>query len=309
MRSPWYPRRDSNPHGRSLGILSPLCLPFHHAGPPPVLTQNIHLDQSFDRCRRTSDAAAFRRSRPARVRPLVTGGALGFPRPMRALLLLTICLLLAGCGRPLTESEVSYLRALQGEQTNPDRVRLHDGHFAGSFRYQMPARPRLTCQERIWPPVGGETITVSPGATVIFNRVFYRDDLYEDDLMAGWPEEVDLFQAMLFAHEMTHVWQWQNRRRTGYSPLKALGEHTVSEDPYLFDPEESGRFLDHGYEQQGSIVEEYVCCRLLDPEAPRTARLREMISAEMPITRLDDVLDSPRVRIPWAGAKVEGICR
>lgn len=23
---------------------------------------------------------------------------------------------------------------------------------------------------------------------------------------------------MLFAHEMTHVWQWQNRDRTGYTP-------------------------------------------------------------------------------------------
>lgn len=28
----WYPERDSNPHDRSQGILSPPCIPFHHPG-------------------------------------------------------------------------------------------------------------------------------------------------------------------------------------------------------------------------------------------------------------------------------------
>ncbi len=228
---------------------------------------------------------------------------------MRALVVLLFCLAFAACGRPLTEAETAYLRALQGDQTDPTPIRLHDGHFAGSFQYEIPKRPRLACQERIWPPVSGETVTVSPSATVIFNRVLYRKDLYRDDLLAGWPDRLDLFGAMLFAHEMTHVWQWQNRKRTGYSPLKALAEHAGSADPYLFDPETRGRFLDFGYEQQGAIVEEYVCCRLLDPEAPRTARLREMISAEMPVSGLDEVLDNPEIRIPWRGARIEGICR
>ena len=28
----WYRQRDLNPHALRQGILSPLCLPFHHAG-------------------------------------------------------------------------------------------------------------------------------------------------------------------------------------------------------------------------------------------------------------------------------------
>ncbi len=37
----WYPEPDSNRHGRNdRGILSPLCLPFHHPG---ILVPFIHV--------------------------------------------------------------------------------------------------------------------------------------------------------------------------------------------------------------------------------------------------------------------------
>ncbi|MGR3375112.1 hypothetical protein [Salipiger abyssi] len=227
---------------------------------------------------------------------------------MRILLLL-LCLTLAACGRPLTQNERAFLSAVQGDQVDTSRVRFHDGLAAGSVTYQRPIRPRLTCMERIWPPSRGETVTVSPGAMTLFNRVFYRKDLYREDYMPHYPKRVDLLDTMLLAHEMVHVWQWQNRDRTGYSPLKAATEHGRSDDPYLFDPDSSARFLDHGYEQQGAIMEEYVCCHILDPEAPRTARLREMIGAEMPVARLDAALRDPEVLVPWAGIQSEGICR
>ncbi|SLN72770.1 hypothetical protein ROJ8625_03881 [Roseivivax jejudonensis] len=228
---------------------------------------------------------------------------------MRALSLLLVLSMLAACGRPLTSNESAFAAAMENGAIATDRVRFHDGHFAGSITYQRPVRPRRTCQERIWPPSNGETVTVSPGATTFFNRVLYREDLYRDDFLAGFPDQVDLVSAMLFAHEMTHVWQWQNRRRTGYHPLRAAFEHTASADPYLFEPDSDAAFLDHGFEQQGAIVEEWVCCRLLDAEAPRTERLRRMISAEMDLSRLDETLSGVDVRIPWAGAEIEGICR
>jgi hypothetical protein len=228
---------------------------------------------------------------------------------MRLLLLLCLCLL-AACGRPLTPSETAYLQAIHGEALNTSRMRLTNGHFAGAITYQMPVRPRTTCQERIWPPITeAREVTVSPAATVIFNRVLMRKDVYRADFLKGWPERVDLFDAMLLAHEATHVWQWQNRGRTGYTPLKALNEHVTSADPYLFEPDAPRDFLDFGYEQQGSIVEEYVCCRLLDPQAPRTGRLRQMIGRHMPIHRLDAVIDRPLIRVPWEGVQTEGICR
>lgn len=228
---------------------------------------------------------------------------------MRFILLCLLLISLAGCGRPLTPNETAFAAALQGDSVNPRRVRFHDGNFAGSYTYDRPVRPRRTCQERIWPPLETETVTVSPGATTVFNLTLYRDDLYQDDFLRDWPRQIDLVSAMLFAHEMTHVWQWQNRGLTGYHPLRAAFEHAGNPDPYLFEPETDTKFLDHGYEQQGAIVEEYVCCRLLDPEAPRTDRLHGMISEVMPMDRLDRFLDGPDVRIPWAGAKVEGICR
>ncbi|GGG87104.1 hypothetical protein GCM10011415_42020 [Salipiger pallidus] len=216
---------------------------------------------------------------------------------------------LAACGRPLTQNETTVLQAMQGDDLDTSRIRFHDGLWAGKVTFQRPIRPRLTCMERIWPPSQGETVTTSPGAMTLFNRVFYREDLYRKDFMSEWPERVDLLDAMLFAHESVHVWQWQNRARTGYTPLKAAFEHGVSEDPYLFDPERDGRFLDHGYEQQGAIVEEYVCCHLLDPEAPRTARLRTMISEEMPLEGIEEALDVHEVLLPWRGVQPKGICR
>ncbi|WP_317133902.1 hypothetical protein [Tropicibacter oceani] len=206
--------------------------------------------------------------------------------------------------------ETAYLKALQGDQIDTQKIRVVDGHFAGSYVYTIPVRPRTTCQERIWPPLEKErTVEVSPAASVIYNTMLFREDLYRDDLMEGWPTKIDLAQAMLLAHESVHVWQWQNRDRTGYTPLKALSEHTASADPYLFDPDKTADFLSYGYEQQGSIVEEYVCCRLLDPAAPRTARLRAMIAQHMPVDGLDRVLGQGTVRLPWAGVQTEGICR
>lgn len=227
---------------------------------------------------------------------------------MRAILLLFF-LLIAACGRPLTPNELAFARATYGDQIDASRVRFHDGLVAGSFTYQRPVRPRLTCMERIFPPSRGETVTVAPGAAVIFNRVYFRNDLYRDDFMANYPDQIDLWDAMLMAHEMVHIWQWQNRDRTEYHPLKGAGEHAGNPDPYLFDLETDARFLDYGYEQQGAIVEEYVCCRLLDPDAPRTERMRAMIAAELPIDNLDRAISRPQVRLPWSGAQTKGICR
>ncbi|TNC71627.1 hypothetical protein [Rubellimicrobium roseum] len=221
----------------------------------------------------------------------------------RALLAL---LLLAACGRPLTPGEVAFLKGLHGPALDMDRVRLHDGIQLGSPR-TVPAPPRLTCQSRIFPPPRGETIRVHTGAISIFENIYFRRDLYREDMVEGWPEVLPLADAMLLAHEMVHAWQWQNRHVTGYHPLKAAFEHAREADPYLFDLDTSARYLDYGYEQQGAIMEEYVCCRTLAPEADRTARLHAMLSEVFPLKPLDEPL-SEWVALPWDGVEVEGIC-
>ncbi len=228
---------------------------------------------------------------------------------MKRTFFLAVLMLLAACGRPLTSNERAFTAATYGPGFPVEKVRLNDSLIVGGITYKRPIRPRLTCTERIWPPSKGETVTVAPGAMVAFHTAYFRNDLYRKDFLPAFPKAMDLLDTMLFAHEMTHVWQWHQRKRTGYHPLKGAGEHSGNPDPYLFDPDTKIGFLDHGYEQQGAIVEEYVCCRLLDPDAPRTTRLRKMIGADMPLESLDKILQSPIVRIPWKDAQIKGICR
>jgi hypothetical protein len=220
--------------------------------------------------------------------------------------LLPVLLLVAACGRPLTPNEAAFLEGLQGSTLDPAQVRLHDGLAVGPPEV-VPAPPRLTCQSRLFPPPRGPRVRVNTGAMSIFQDVFVRPDLYREDFVAGWPEVLPLADAMLLAHEAVHAWQWQNREVTGYHPLKAAFEHARSPDPYLFDIDTSTDFLDYGYEQQGAIMEEYVCCRTLAPEAERTGRLHAMLGEYFPLRPLDEPLTEAAL-LPWNGVEVEGIC-
>ncbi|MBV1894990.1 MAG: hypothetical protein KUG70_00935 [Rhodobacteraceae bacterium] len=221
---------------------------------------------------------------------------------------LLILLLASGCGRPLTESEKTFALSIQGDQLDVDRVRLVKGAPVGSFTFKRKARPRLTCRERILPAAKEEIVTVSPAAVTLFNTVYFTKDWYTTNYQPDFPDQIHLVAAMLFAHEMTHVWQWQNRDRTGFSPWVAAAEHGHSDDPYLFDLNGAPEFLSYGYEQQGAIVEEYVCCRALDPDAARTKRLHTMLSGAFPVSDLPGEWKDADVGLPWKDAKISGIC-
>ncbi|MBE1282980.1 MAG: hypothetical protein GJ676_06685 [Rhodobacteraceae bacterium] len=218
-----------------------------------------------------------------------------------------IFLLLVSCGRPLTETESDFLARIHGSDLDLDRVRLVKGAPVGSVTFKRKPRPRVTCRERILPPVKEEIVTASPAAVALFNKVYFTTDWYTDDYMPAYPDRLYLIEAMLLAHEATHVWQWQNRKRTGYHPLLAAAEHGRSDDPYLFDLDANPDFLSYGYEQQGAIVEEYVCCRALAPEAPRTKRLHKMLSGAFPVSNLPQSRESG-VYLPWKDAELDGIC-
>jgi hypothetical protein len=221
--------------------------------------------------------------------------------------ILLLCLLLASCGRPLTVNERAFLGTIHGDSLNLDRVRLHDGAPTRAVTFRRKPRPRTTCRELILPPATDEIVTSKPAAVALWNRVLFDRDWFIEDYMPDYPETIGLIAAMLFAHEMTHVWQWQNRRSTGYSPLRAASEHGGSADPYLFEIKGDRRFADFGFEQQGSIVEEYVCCRALAPDGPRTARLHALIGQVMPVQPLPQSREW-NVRLPWDGVDVRGIC-
>ena len=213
----------------------------------------------------------------------------------------------AGCaGRPLTPSERAFATTIHGNSLDLSAVRLVDGAPTRAVTFRRPVRPRTTCREKILPPPTSDIVTAKPAAIALYNRVLFDRDWYLDDYLPDYPDEIGLVAAMLLAHELTHVWQWQNREVTGYHPLKAATEHNTT-DPYLFDLEQDPEFLDFGYEQQGAIVEEYVCCRALDPAGARTERLHAMIGAVMPLSPLPQSREHA-VRLPWDGVEIGGIC-
>ncbi len=224
---------------------------------------------------------------------------------IRALLLLLM--LLASCGRPLTENERAYIQTIHGDSLNLDRVRLHDGAPTKAVTFRRTPRPRTTCRELILPPVKEAIVTTKPAAVALWNTVLFDEDWYLDDYLPDYPDTIGLIAAMLLAHELTHVWQWQHRKSTGYSPLRAASEHGDGADPYLFDINANPKFGDFGYEQQASIVEEFVCCRALAPQAPRTKRLHNLIASVMPVAPLPQSRTS-HVGLPWDGVELQGIC-
>ena len=216
-----------------------------------------------------------------------------------------ILVLLVSCGRPLTEAEVEFVEDVHGGEVDVERVRFHNKAPVRGYITTVPVRPRLTCSERISPPLEGKTFEAVPAAVALGNHIHYNKDYYLEDYLPGYPKKLYLYQAMLVAHEITHVWQWQHRKETGYHPFKAAREHQILEDPYLFDPDEERDFLSFGYEQQASIVGEYVCCAALDPTAPRTERMKRMISKAFPIGELP----VKEVYVGWKDVQTKGICR
>jgi hypothetical protein len=119
---------------------------------------------------------------------------------------------------------------------------------------------------------------------------------------------MDLHQTMRLAHEMTHVWQWQQGAVTGYHPFRAGFEHVEKDDLYLPEIDPGKPFLAYAYEQQGVNVEEFVGCRTLDPNGARTAELHRLVSEVFPAAARRGATPTDGIRPPWADARTESIC-
>ncbi len=84
-------------------------------------------------------------------------------------------------------------------------------------------------------------------------RIFWRNAPAE---AASVPERAHL------AHELVHVWQYRALRRTGVEILASRR--------YAYELDREKPFLAYGYEQQASIVEDFV--RLKEGVRPRYVR-------------------------------------
>ncbi|WP_377512473.1 hypothetical protein [Octadecabacter sp. R77987] len=223
-------------------------------------------------------------------------------------LIIIALVLLAGCGRALSEGEIRLTADVMGPSLDTAPIHMSRNPFIGLSTSTYAVRPPVTCRERIAPTPTGPTFTARTAGVVLFNRVLTSNDWTAPDYLPNYPEAINVVAAMYFAHEMTHVWQWQNRAVTGYHPLRAAAEHSRSDDPYLFDPAGDIPFLQMGYEQQASLVEEYVCCRTIAPEGARTQRLWQKLSEVLEVTPPLQSSRPTRVTGIAAGADLNGIC-
>lgn len=129
--------------------------------------------------------------------------------------------------RPLTSGEVALARTVFGDSIRYDDVTIHDGQFIGF-------QPKGTAMA----PEGN----------------LYMYGCYRDDYAAGDP-----YARAHFIHEMTHVWQFQNKI---LHPIQAAIELNVRHmfnylAAYAYTLEDGKDLTDYNMEQQASIVQDY----------------------------------------------------
>ena len=199
-----------------------------------------------------------------------------------------------GCQRPLTPNERAFAADIFGDSLDTQKVRVAQG-FGTLPPANATRAPRLLPVAS--PPHVGfcdrtapQAPSGPPPAWALYNRLHFVTDIYRPDMAVAWPEAALFPEALIMAHELVHVWQWQHRARTGYRPARAALESLTNLDPYFYSPEDGSVFFSFGYEQQAALVEDYLCYALYDPANPRRADLRDILVPFFPLDRLDAAL-------------------
>ncbi len=211
--------------------------------------------------------------------------------------LAALCALaLSACARPLTQNERRFAADTLGPSLNVDAVRIARGFSPMPPARQMPDTSDLfpvipeNQVSGLCDRTAPEPRTGPPPGWALWNRLHMSREFYRADLALDWPKSARFPQALVLAHELVHVWQWQQRRVTGYRPARAAFESFVNMDPYFYVPDADASFLKFGFEQQAALLEDYVCYALYDPAAPRRAELRPLLAPYFPVGRLDAAL-------------------
>lgn len=217
---------------------------------------------------------------------------------IRATLLTVLLVGSVACSRPLSDTEVEMSRTLFGNTLDPRKVRVRAG--IGVLSPPQPKSiPRIgpevvaydlpdTICDRVADPDRKWTY---PAGFVLWNQVFLKRDFYRDDMFEGWPDNLPMPQALLMAHELVHVWQWQNRALTGYTPGRSGAESFQPGDPYYWPGREADVFLSYNFEAQAALVEDYMCMTLFVPHHPRRKELEALITPAIPVNGLSDALE------------------
>ncbi len=213
---------------------------------------------------------------------------------MRNVVLFLALACLAACSRPLTERELAFADALFGPTLDTDPIVVSQG--LGLFKPQTTVPDEV----RVFQPNDQACVRtpqprseISPQAFALRNRVHLDSNLYTSDATLGWPNALRVPQALVFAHELVHVWQYQNRAETGYSAARAVAESWRLADPYFARIEGRPDFFSFGYEQQAAIMEDWVCFTMLNPTHPKRAELRALLEPIFPVERFEAAVVRP----------------
>ena len=193
-------------------------------------------------------------------------------------------ILVAACARPLTEAEAKFAQDLFGPSLDTSQVTIAQG--LGLFPLYKTVPTKVTVLNgtdkacvRTPQPRGAQP----PQAFAFRNRMHFDSELYSSNMALGWPERLRFPNAIILAHELTHVWQWQNREVTGYTAMRALKESWHIADPYFSASTDAPVFFAFGYEQQAAIVEDFVCFSVANPTHPRHDELKETLAPVLPV--------------------------
>lgn len=129
--------------------------------------------------------------------------------------------------RPLTTGEIALARTVFGDSIDYTTVTLTDGKYI----FFQP-----------------EGTAMAPNGNLYMYGCYFADYSAEDS-----------YRRSLFIHEMTHVWQFQNKV---LNPLVAVAELNLQHKfnyaaAYDFHLDGKKDLTDYGMEQQAAIVQEY----------------------------------------------------
>ena len=194
----------------------------------------------------------------------------------------------------MTEAEVALATDVFGDglDTAPVRIGKDIGLAPPPRRAEVSVEVRRPAEDpcvRVPPPPRN----AAPPAFAVGNSIYFSGQFYSVDGGFLWPDAVRLPHTLILVHELVHVWQWQNRDLTNYTPFKALSEG-FSGDAYFYGADDAPDLFRFGYEQQASIVEDYLCYLILDPSDPVLGDLRTLVEPMIDVERLEASIDAAR---------------
>src|SRR6185312_5177574 len=133
--------------------------------------------------------------------------------------------------RPLTSGEIALARKTFGNSIDYTTVKIHNHPF-------MPLQPQES--------------GMTPNGEIYIRGCYSKDYAAEDISLRGF-----------FLHEMTHVWQYQNKilhpvLAAAELNLKHKFNYAASYD-FLLDSKKD--FINYGMEQQAAIIQQYYLLR------------------------------------------------